>query len=113
MHELPITEQIIAIAIDHAQRAKALRIARINVVIGDLSSFADESIQFYFDFLSKGTIAEGAKMQIRRVEARVRCRECQTEFAPDGIDWRCTHCGSLGGDVLSGREMLIDSIEVD
>ena len=113
MHELPVTEQILQVTLDHARKAGARRVAHVNLVVGDLTSFVDESIQFYFDFLSRDTEAEGAVLHVRRVPARVRCHACQQEFAPDGIDWRCPHCGGLGGEVLAGRESFIESIEVE
>jgi hydrogenase nickel incorporation protein HypA/HybF len=113
MHELPVVEQVLSIATEHARRADATRITQVNLVIGALSSFVDDSIQFYFDFLTKGTMAEGATLSIRRVEARVRCRDCGGEFGPDGVDWCCPSCGSLGGDVVAGKEMFIETIEVE
>ncbi len=113
MHELPVTEQIIKVVLEHARQADAQRVAQVNLVIGDLTSFVDESIQFYFDLLARGTEAEGATLVIRRIPARVRCHSCQAEFAPDGVDWRCPHCGGLGGEVLAGRESYIESIEVE
>jgi len=113
MHELPVTEQILNVTLDHARKAGARRVAHVNLVVGDLTTFVDESIQFYFDFLSKGTEAEGAQLHIRRIPARVRCHECEGEFAPEGADWRCPQCGGLGGEVLSGRESYIESIEVE
>lgn len=113
MHELPVSEQIIKVVLEHARRAGTRRVARVNLVIGDLTSFVDESIQFYFDFLSKGAEAEGAVLSIRRVPASVRCHTCQREFAPEGVDWRCPDCGGLGGEVLAGRESYIESIEVE
>jgi len=113
LHELPVTEQILKIVLDRARGADARRVARVNLVIGDLTTFVDESIQFYFDFVSKDTEAEGATLHIRRIPARVRCHECETEFAPNGADWRCPRCGSLGGEVLAGRESYIETIEVE
>ncbi len=113
MHELPVTEQILKVVLDHARKAEAHRVVHVNLVIGDLTTFVDESIQFYFDFLSRGTEAEGATLHIRRIPARVRCHACGGEFAPDGVDWRCPHCGGLGGEVLAGRESYIESIEVE
>lgn len=113
MHELPVTEQILNVVLEHARQARAGRVVQVNLVIGDLTSFVDESIQFYFDFLARGTEAEGATLHIRRIPARVRCHACQAEFAPDGVDWRCPQCGGLGGEVLAGRESYIESIEVE
>ncbi len=112
MHELAITEEILRIAIEHAERASAERITDINLVIGDLSSVVDDSVQFYFDFVSPGTPAEGATLHFRRVTAALRCRKCAREFAPQGRDWRCPDCQALGGDVVAGREFYLESIEV-
>jgi hydrogenase nickel incorporation protein HypA/HybF len=113
VHELAITEEILRIAVEHAERAGARRIVDINLVIGDLSSVVDDSVQFYFDFISPGTVAEGAELHFRRVPARLRCRACGQEFEPDGIDWRCPSCQAVGGDVIAGREFNMESIEVE
>lgn len=112
MHELAITEEILRIAIEHAERADVEHITDIHLVIGELSSVVDDSVQFYFDFTSPGTIAEGAALHFRRLPTRLRCRGCGHEFEPDGTDWRCPACESMGGDVVAGREFYLDSIEV-
>jgi hydrogenase nickel incorporation protein HypA/HybF len=113
MHELAITEEILRIAVEHAEQAQAKRVTDINLVIGELSSVVDDSVQFYFDFSSPGTIAEGAKLHFTRVPARLRCRQCDHEFEPDGTDWRCPNCQTMGGDVITGREFFLDSIQVE
>jgi len=58
MHELSVTEEILKITLEHARRAKADRVLKVHLVVGDLTGFAGESIQFYFDLLSEGTEAE-------------------------------------------------------
>ena len=112
MHEMAVTEDIMRIVTEHAAQAGAERITDIHLVIGDMSSFVDDSIQFYFDLLSPGTVAEGATLHFHRVEIRFRCRACGEEFAPDGMDWRCPKCGALGGEVIAGKEFYVESIEV-
>ena len=112
MHELAITEEILRIAVEHAERAGAKRITDIHLVIGELSSVVDDSVQFYFDFTSPGTVAEGAELHFQRLPARLRCRQCGHEFEPDGTDWRCPACATMGGDVVAGREFYLESIEV-
>jgi len=112
VHELAVTESVLNIAVEHAQRAGAKRISVIHLVIGELSGFVDDSIQFYFDFLTPGTLAEGAKLAIQRVPARLRCRDCGREFSPEGLDWRCPACGALAGDVVAGKESYVESIEI-
>lgn len=113
MHELSITQSVLNIAVEHAERAEAERILVINLVVGELTGFVDDSIQFYFDMLSPGTLAEGAKLAILRVPARIRCRVCDAEFALQDSNWLCPSCSAVGGDILAGREFLVESIEVD
>ena len=113
MHELSVTEQLLNITLEHADRANAQKVLKVNLVIGDLSGFEGESIQFYFDLLSRGTKAEKASLSISRVPARVRCRQCRNEFAPEAMDWLCPRCGGLIEDVISGREFYVESIEVE
>ena len=112
MHELAITEDILRIAVTHGERVDAKRIMDINVVIGDLSSVVDDSVQFYFDFLSPDTLAAGAKLHFRRIAARLRCRQCGLEFEPQSMEWHCPRCQALGGEVIAGQELYVESIEV-
>jgi hydrogenase nickel incorporation protein HypA/HybF len=112
MHELSITQNVLNIVIEHAQRAGAQKVTTINLVVGELTGFVDDSIQFYFDMLSPETIAAGAKLAIRRIPAEVRCRACGEVFALHDHKWACPKCSALGGEILSGREFSVDSIEI-
>jgi hydrogenase nickel incorporation protein HypA/HybF len=112
MHELPVTEDILRIVSAHAQKAGAQRVTCINLVIGELTSFIDDSIQFYFEMLSPGTPAEGATLHFQRIKTRFRCRQCSREFEPEDRNWVCPACGTLGGDVIAGKEFYVESIEV-
>jgi hydrogenase nickel incorporation protein HypA/HybF len=113
MHELAVTEEILRVALEHAERAQASRITDIHLVIGDLSTIVDDSVQFYFDFLSPDTIAAGAKLHFERIPARLRCRACGSEFEPEERDYTCPQCGTLGGEVIAGREFYLDSMQVE
>lgn len=113
MHELSITKHILDIVSQHAQRADAERVTAVNLVVGELTGFVDDSIQFYFDMLSPDTLAEGARLSIRRVPARVRCLNCGEEFRPEGYSWLCPRCEAVGGEIVTGRELLVESIEIE
>jgi hydrogenase nickel incorporation protein HypA/HybF len=113
MHELSVTEQLLGIVLDHARQAKAERVIRVNLVIGELTSFAGESIQFYFDMLSKETEAGKAFLSISHVPAKARCQQCKKEFHPTGMDWACPGCGGPIEEVMAGREFYVESIEVE
>jgi hydrogenase nickel incorporation protein HypA/HybF len=114
MHELPVTQSILDIALRHAGRAGARRITAVNLTIGDLTGFVQDSIQFYFDFLSEGTLAQGAQLNLERIPARARCHACRAEYPPpDSHLWTCPECGALGGEVTAGKEFFVASIEVE
>jgi hydrogenase nickel incorporation protein HypA/HybF len=113
MHEFSITEQILKITLEHARRARADRVLRVNLIVGDLTGFAGESIQFYFDLLSRGTEAEKASLSMTRGPTRARCRACRGEFTPDRMAWACPQCGGSVEEIVSGREFYVESIEVD
>jgi hydrogenase nickel incorporation protein HypA/HybF len=114
MHELAVTQSILDITLRHAERASAGRILAINLVIGELTGFVDDSIQFYFDFLSKETPAQGAQLHFERIAARVRCHACGAEYAPPNSRlWACPACEALGGEIVAGREFSVASIEIE
>lgn len=114
MHELSVTQSILDIALRHARRASAHRIVAINLVIGDLTGFVDDSIQFYFDFLSKDTLAQDARLSFERVAPCARCHACNAEYTPPNSRlWTCPACGALGGEVIAGREFSVASIEIE
>ena len=112
MHELGITESIVNIALDKAKEAQASKITKINLVIGELSGFVPDCIQFYFDFLSKDSIAEGASLHFELAPAQFRCRSCSAVFCPQDTIWTCPKCQSQSVEIAGGRELYIESIEV-
>ena len=113
MHELPISENILNIALNHANNANANKITDIYLVIGQLSSFIDESIQFYWNIISKDTIAEGAELHFERIAAKFRCSNCYKSFTFDESEYICPYCDSLKIEIKQGREFYLDSIKID
>lgn len=113
MHELGVTQEIIRLTLEHAERAGARRITDIHLVVGELSGIVDDSIRFYFDFVSRDTPAAGALLHFRHVDIRLRCRQCRFEFRPQGMDWNCPSCQAVGGEIVAGKEFYLDSIEVE
>lgn len=112
MHELGITQNLLKLALDHAEPAGARQITALYLVIGELSSVVDDSIQFYWDFVTKGTIAEGALLHFERIPAAFQCDECGTEF-PRSSEYTCPACGSSRVHVSRGEEFYLKSIEVE
>jgi hydrogenase nickel incorporation protein HypA/HybF len=113
MHELSVTQSILDIVLQHADQAQASKVTNIYLVIGDLSSIVDDSVQFYWDIISKDTIAEGAQLQFRRITTQFECLDCHTQYQPDGDSILCPQCGSTHIKVLSGEEFYLEAIDVE
>jgi hydrogenase nickel incorporation protein HypA/HybF len=105
---------VLDVVLNAAQEAGAERIRAINLVIGDLSSIVDESVQFYFDFLSRETPAEGATLHFRREPGTVICHTCGHEFvASVPLKGVCPACNGERLRVMGGSQFYVESIEVD
>ena len=113
MHELPVTESLLEIATRHATQAGAGRIVALNIVIGQLASIIDESVQFYWSIIAANTTAEGAVLNFRRIPARFHCLECDHNYQPGLEIEPCPECGSSKVEILSGQEFFLESIEVE
>jgi hydrogenase nickel incorporation protein HypA/HybF len=111
VHELAVTQSILEIALRHADSAG--RITQLNLVVGDLASVVDDSVQFYWDIVSKGTAAEGATLNFKRIRTRFQCRECGADYYPQDRFFECPHCSSNQVTVVAGKEFRLESIEVE
>jgi hydrogenase nickel incorporation protein HypA/HybF len=113
MHELSVTENVLEIACKHAEKAKAKKVTDIYLVIGHLSSIVDDSVQFYWNVISKDTICEDANLHFKRESARLVCLNCQTEYTLEDELTPCPNCGSARVRILSGDEFNLESIEIE
>jgi hydrogenase nickel incorporation protein HypA/HybF len=114
MHELAVTERVLEIALRHAAAAHATKITHIHLVVGQLSSIVDDSVQFYWRLIAAGTIAEEARLTFARTPAHLRCLACRAEFTLAGqSDFRCPRCGSEDVVAEGGDELHLDHLEVE
>jgi hydrogenase nickel incorporation protein HypA/HybF len=109
MHELSITSNIVELV---AGAAVDRRVRRVTIEIGQLSGVMTEAVAFCFDEVARGTVVEGATLEIREIEGRSRCLECGTEFASVAFYTPCP-CGSLSLERLQGEELNIKSMELE
>jgi len=113
MHELPITQSIVEIAVRHGEQANARRVTDIYLVIGQLSSVVDDSVLFYWDIISKDTICEGARVHFERIPAELQCLDCNNIFTLFNELIPCTQCNSTLVKIIAGKEFRLDSIEIE
>jgi hydrogenase nickel incorporation protein HypA/HybF len=108
LHELAITEGVVQAVTERLPDAK---VTAVRLEIGALSGVVADSVRFCFDLVTEGTNLEGATLEIAEPAASCQCRDCGTEFAPDGPFALCP-CGSADVAVLSGQDLRIISVQV-
>lgn len=113
MHELAITENVLEMAIGEAKRHGAKKVALIRLRVGEMTQVDPTCVEFYLGLIAKGTIAEGVKLEAERVPLLARCRACGSEFAVAAYDFACPRCGHKDTEIISGRELYVDSIEIE
>jgi hydrogenase nickel incorporation protein HypA/HybF len=113
MHELAITQSMLDLVLERAEKAKAKRVGKINLVIGEMTGVVSDCVRFYFDFLSKGTPADGAALDFSLVATRAKCRDCGKIFTVEEFDWTCPRCGGNNMEIVAGKELFVESIEVE
>lgn len=113
MHELPFVESILKITLEHAERAQAQRVLALDIVVGQMASIVDDSVQFYWDMLSQDTLAEGAELRFKRIPAVYHCWDCGHEYQLDGEHLACPQCGSARVQLVQGDEFRLESIDIE
>jgi hydrogenase nickel incorporation protein HypA/HybF len=114
MHEMAIVQSIMDILVQQAQMHAAKKVVRVNLEFGALTGVMPAAIDFAFEVLSKGTIAEGAAVDIKIIPIKIYCFDCAKERVLETYDPFCPVCSSAAIKILEGRdEMRIASLEVD
>jgi hydrogenase nickel incorporation protein HypA/HybF len=111
MHEMSLARDLLR-TIEATLGHDRVRVSRIDVTIGCAAGVVSESLQCAFSLVASGTRAEGAELSIVSVPARSRCASCGILFEFEGLIGTCPSCGRMGGDLRSGTEMVLRSIEV-
>lgn len=108
MHELGITQEIVALV---SERAQGAQVRRVVVEIGKLSAVLPDAVRFCFDLCCEETVVAGAALEIREIPGRARCRACNAEVLLERPFGRCG-CGNTDLEWLSGEELSIREIEL-
>ncbi len=111
MHEMGIVMEIIDIAAASIpDDLLGTPVERINLKIGKFSAVVPDSLRFCFEIASKGTVLAGAELHVEHIPVVARCKECDHEWTLEGAAFNCPECNSGSIDVISGRELDIESI---
>ena len=119
MHEASLIRRVIEIAEEQARQVGASRITLIKVRIGEFRGVVGAALEFAFDVLRRGTMAEDARLEVETIPLRMRCERCgEYECPPDRLSFFCPKCSPESGDeagyriaIVSGRELEVQYIE--
>ena len=113
MHELAVTQSLLETASDYAHKSKAKKVISLNLIIGDLSGIIDESVQFYWDFVTKDSICADSTLNFEHIPAVMICQNCEEQFEIGAELIPCPNCQSVNLKLISGDEFRLESIEVE
>ena len=113
MHESTLAKQILDTVLDQARVNDAKRVRSVRGWIAETEALSPQSLGFHFSAHARGTLAEGAKLELRLIHIEARCRGCGTKYAPERHLLLCPSCGSTDGDELGRTGLSIEALEVD
>jgi hydrogenase nickel incorporation protein HypA/HybF len=110
MHELSLSSAIVNTVAKHAD---GRRVATVNLRVGKLRQVIPDTLEFYFEFVARDTVCEGAALVQEVVDARLRCRPCALQWEIEIPAFRCPQCGGSDVEIASGNEFEVESIIVE
>jgi len=112
MHEVALAEGMMRIVADAAARCEAARVSTVWVELGALAHVEPQALRFCFDAVARGTVAEGAALEILTTPGVAWCMPCGTQVALARLGDACPECGSHQLQVLAGEEMRVKEIGI-
>ncbi|HFD31929.1 MAG TPA: hydrogenase maturation nickel metallochaperone HypA [Gammaproteobacteria bacterium] len=113
MHEMSLCEGVLQIIESEAAKQNFTQVKRVILEVGTLSGVEIKALEFAFDVVMKGSIAEQARLEIIELEAQAWCMQCAKSVTIKQRYDACPTCGSYQLQVSSGDEMRIKELEVD
>lgn len=110
MHELSLSSAIVNTAVKHAD---GRRVTVVSLRVGRLRQVVPDTLAFYFEFVARDSLCEGARLEQTVIDARLRCRPCAREWAIEIPAFRCPTCGGSEVEIAAGDEFEVESIEVE
>ena len=112
MHELGLMQNIVETVEDYSRKNNAEKVLTVILEIGKLSGVVPTALEFCFDVCVKGTLLQGAKLEIKQVNSLGLCKVCRKEFDLLENEFSCPICKEKDWEILSGKEIIIKGLEV-
>jgi hydrogenase nickel incorporation protein HypA/HybF len=118
MHELSIVTSIVETVTETLaalpDSSRGARVLEVRLRVGALASVIPESLEFCWGIASEGTPLEGSRLVVNVLPVVMHCAACGEDVELEGVQsFRCPKCSEPCSDMRQGRELEIDSIEID
>ena len=113
MHEMSLAEGVLQIIEEYAAQAGASRVKTVWLEIGALAGVEAEAMRFCFDAVTRGSVADGAALEIIAVPGTAWCMQCRENVDVAARFDACPRCGGYQLQVLGGTEMRVKEFETD
>ena len=113
MHELSLVASVFEVLEEKAREHGAARVTKVVLDVGIMSGAVPDLIESAFEAYKRGTLAAGARLEIVVVPMKVRCPDCGGETVREDADFSCAGCGSRRVEIVEGRELVIEKIELE
>ena len=114
MHELSIVSSVVESVTESVAAYPGARVLEVRLRVGALASVVVDSLEFCWGIATEGTELEGARLVVRTLPVIIWCEPCGKASELDGVQsFRCPNCGEGSMDLRQGRELEIESIEID
>jgi len=112
MHEMSLAEGVLQLIEDTARRQEFSKVLAVWLEVGQLSGVEAEAMEFCFDAVTRGSIAQGARLEIVATPGAGWCMQCAATVALSEVFGACPQCGTHQVQVTSGSELRVREIEV-
>ena len=113
MHESSLGRDILRVVVEKANDVGAKKVQLVRGCIAETEWLNSEAIIFHFHAHARGTVAEGAQLELTTAWVEADCITCGKRYKPDHHVLLCPHCGSTEAKLLGDTGLRIDTIEVE
>ena len=113
MHEMSLAEGVLQLIEDARRRQAFARVLSVQLEIGALAGVEPDAMRFCFDAVTRGTVADGARLEIRAAPGQGSCMGCGEVVQMRELYGDCPRCGSAQVQVTGGTELRVSELEVE
>jgi len=114
MHEMAVADGIIKVIEEKLKgEDPQAEVSQVNLKIGKLTCVEPEALSLSFEILTRETPLRNALLHIETIPITGKCKDCRRNLELNKLDFACPFCGSFRIDIKTGRELSIESIEIE